>query len=204
MFENPRDLLIIFVKNPEQGKVKTRLASDIGSKKALHIYQKLLAYTRAVVQNLNVTKQVWYSSRIDSSDEWSGGSFSKKLQKGDHLGERMQEAFRQGFRDGFGRIAIIGSDCPDLKEEQLKRAFEKLESCDVVLGPSQDGGYYLLGMNQYIPDLFQNKSWSRDSLYGETIQTLEKLDKSWDELEELNDIDTLDDLNKSSFEIGQS
>ncbi len=202
MLETGRDLLVVFVKNPEQGKVKTRLAADIGNKQALHVYQKLLAYTRTVVQDLNVSKQVWYSSRIDSSDEWAGESFSKKLQTGDHLGERMQEAFRQGFQDGFGKIVIIGSDCPALSEEHLISAFEKLEFHDVVLGPSQDGGYYLLGMNHYIPDLFLNKSWSRDSLYGETIQTLEKLDKSWSELEELNDIDTLDDLNKSSFEIG--
>jgi len=196
--------LVIFVKNPEEGKVKTRLAADIGNKRALDVYRKLLAYTRGVVQKLNVTKQVWYSSRVDFSDNWGEDQFIKKLQKGDNLGERMQEAFRQGFREGFGRILIIGSDCPALSDQHLLSAYEELECNDVVLGPSQDGGYYLLGMNHYIPELFINKSWSRDSLYGETIKTLDQLDKSRGELEELNDIDTLDDLNKSSFEIGQS
>ena len=204
MLETRRDLLVIFVKNPEEGKVKTRLAADIGNKRALDVYQKLLAYTRGVVQKLNVTKQVWYSSSIDFSDNWGEDQFIKKLQKGDNLGERMQEAFRQGFREGFGRILIIGSDCPALSDQHLLSAYEELECNDVVLGPSQDGGYYLLGMNHYIPELFINKSWSRDSLYGETIKTLDQLHKSWGELEELNDIDTLDDLNKSSFEIGQS
>jgi len=196
--------LVIFVKNPEEGKVKTRLAADIGNKRALDVYQKLLVYTRGVVQKLNVTKQVWYSSRVDFSDNWGEDQFIKKLQKGDNLGERMQEAFRQGFREGFARILIIGSDCPALSDQHLLSAYEELECNDVVLGPSQDGGYYLLGMNHYIPELFINKSWSRDSLYGETIKTLDQLDKSRGELEELNDIDTLDDLNKSSFEIGQS
>jgi len=204
VLETRRDLLVIFVKNPEEGKVKTRLAADIGNKRALDVYQKLLAYTRGVVQKLNVTKQVWYSSCIDFSDNWGEDQFIKKLQKGDNLGERMQEAFRQGFREGFGRILIIGSDCPALSDQHLLSAYEELECNDVVLGPSQDGGYYLLGMNHYIPELFINKSWSRDSLYGETIKTLDQLHKSWGELEELNDIDTLDDLNKSSFEIGQS
>jgi len=204
VLETRRDLLVIFVKNPEEGKVKTRLAADIGNKRALDVYQKLLAYTRGVVKKLNVTKQVWYSSSIDFSDNWGEDQFIKKLQIGDNLGERMQEAFRQGFREGFGRILIIGSDCPALSDQHLLSAYEELECNDVVLGPSQDGGYYLLGMNHYIPELFINKSWSRDSLYGETIKTLDQLHKSWGELEELNDIDTLDDLNKSSFEIGQS
>lgn len=204
MLETGRDLLVIFVKNPEEGKVKTRLAADIGNKRALDVYQKLLAYTRGVVQKMNVTKQVWYSDRIDFSDNWGEDQFLKKLQKGDNLGERMQEAFRQGFREGFGRILIIGSDCPALSDQHLVSAYEELECNDVALGPAKDGGYYLLGMNHYIPELFSNKSWSRDSLYGETIQTLDQLGKSWGELEELNDIDTLDDLNKSSFEIGQS
>lgn len=204
MLETRRDLLVIFVKNPEEGKVKTRLAADIGNKRALDVYQKLLAYTRGVVQKLNVTKEVWYSSHVDNSDDWGADQFIKKLQKGDNLGERMQEAFRQGFLEGFGRILIIGSDCPALSDQHLLSAYEELECNDVVLGPSQDGGYYLLGMNHYIPELFINKSWSRDSLYGETIKTLDQLDESWGELEELNDIDTLDDLNKSSFEIGQS
>ena len=204
MLETRRDLLVIFVKNPEEGKVKTRLAADIGNKRALDVYQKLLAYTRGVVKKLNVTKQVWYSSSIDFSDNWGEDQFIKKLQIGDNLGERMQEAFRQGFREGFGRILIIGSDCPALSDQHLLSAYEELECNDVVLGPSQDGGYYLLGMNHYIPELFINKSWSQDSLYRETIKTLDQLDKSWGELEELNDIDTLDDLNKSSFEIGQS
>jgi len=204
VLETRRDLLVIFVKNPEEGKVKTRLAADIGNKRALDVYQKLLAYTRGVVKKLNVTKQVWYSSSIDFSDNWGEDQFIKKLQIGDNLGERMQEAFRQGFREGFGRILIIGSDCPALSDQHLLSAYEELECNDVVLGPSQDGGYYLLGMNHYIPELFINKSWSQDSLYRETIKTLDQLDKSWGELEELNDIDTLDDLNKSSFEIGQS
>lgn len=196
--------MVIFVKNPEEGKVKTRLAADIGDNQALRVYQKLLAYTRAVVQKLRVTKQVWYSSRINSSDDWEDEHFEKKLQKGKHLGERMLEAFRVGFEESFRRVVIIGSDCPALSDKHLTSAFQKLEFHDVVLGPSQDGGYYLLGMNHFIPELFIDKSWSSESLYGETIQTLEKLGKSWCELEELNDIDTLDDLNKSSFEIGQS
>jgi len=201
VLQNRRDLLIIFVKNPERGKVKTRLAAEIGNEKALEIYQKLITYTRKVVQELPVTKQVWYSSFIDSSDEWDSDQFQKKLQKGKDLGARILEAFSQGFDDGFRRIVIIGSDCPALREEHLIHAFKKLQFYDVVLGPSQDGGYYLLGMNHYIPEVFKGKSWSSESLYGETVRTLDNLNKRWYALDELNDIDTIEDLNKSYFEI---
>ncbi|MGF1670473.1 MAG: TIGR04282 family arsenosugar biosynthesis glycosyltransferase [Balneolaceae bacterium] len=195
------DLLIIFVKNPVKGKVKTRLAADLGESKALMVYHSLLRITRSVVNSMNVTKQVWYSDFIDPSDDWDPKFFYKKLQIGISLGERMKTAFYCGFHDNFKRIVIIGSDCPSISENHLKQAYRELADNDVVLGPSSDGGYYLLGMNQFIPELFDNKSWSTENLYAETLRTIRDMNKSFGELEILNDIDTLEDFNKSHLEI---
>jgi len=194
-------ILMIFVKNPEKGKVKTRLAAGIGEDAALNVYLYLLNYTKNVAESLDVKKQVWYSDKIPQKDFWPSGVFDKKKQKGHDLGERMSCSFREAFQSGYKKVIIIGSDCPDIKKEHLEEAFSLLDQQDVVIGPSKDGGYYLLGMNHFIPELFTGKSWSTEKLINETEKTLYQLGKRYIKLELLNDIDTKKDLYKSGIEF---
>ena len=188
------ELLIIFVKNPEEGKVKTRLAATVGNAKALEIYLQLLEKTRKVTTNLNITKALYYSDHLENEDNWDKRKYVKSLQKGRDLGERMMNSFREGFARLYAPICIIGSDCYELTPEIILDAFDRLKKNDVVLGPSKDGGYYLIGMNKLNPEIFLNKSWSTDKVLSETLNTLKKLNLSVTLLKELNDVDTEDDL----------
>lgn len=190
-------VLFIFVKNPEQGMVKTRLAADIGDDAALNVYNRLLEYTESVATKIDVHKQIWYSKEIESDDLWPDSGYEKRIQSGIDLGERMSNAFSENEKSGYGKQVIIGSDCAELTANHIEMAFRELDKHDVVLGPSEDGGYYLLGMRSYIPELFEEMSWSTENLYRETLETIRRLRLSFAELEILNDIDTLDDLNKS-------
>lgn len=192
-----KELLIIFTKVPQLGKAKTRLAADLGDEQALEVYEDLLSHTRRITLPLPQDKIVYYTPYIDSDDQWDTRYFQKALQPGGDLGERMRYAFAQGFAQGYTRICIIGTDCLDLTTEHLNQAFEALREYDTVLGPSQDGGYYLLGMNQLYPELFANKSWSTESVADDTRQDIKQQNLSLKELPVLNDIDTIDDLKQS-------
>lgn len=188
------DRLIIFVKNLEKGRVKTRLAADVGDEKALKIYHKLLLYTREITKQLNADKAVYYSEGIDNNDLWDNMNFSKHLQQGTDLGMRMQNAFAEAFAQGKQRVIIIGSDCLELETYMIKEAFAVLENNDVVLGPAKDGGYYLLGMKKFLPTLFEDKEWSTPDLLMDTILDLKKMNTKYYLLKTLNDIDTAADL----------
>lgn len=188
------DRLIIFVKNPEKGRVKTRLAEDIGEEQATLIYHKLLLYTREITKGLNADKVVYYSESIDNNDLWDNLSFGKRLQEGADLGERMQNAFAEAFAEGKQRVIIIGSDCLELETYMIKEAYAVLENNDVVLGPARDGGYYLLGMKKFLPTLFDGKEWSTPDLLMDTILDLKKMNARYYLLKTLNDIDTAEDL----------
>lgn len=188
----PADLLLIFTRNPELGKVKTRLAAGIGDDGALKIYKHLLQHTVEITQNLQVEKWVFYSEEIPEEDIWQDEVFSRKLQQGKDLGERMENAFRSGFDAGFSRIIIIGSDLFDLSEEDLKKAFLALQDFDAVIGPATDGGYYLLGMKSLTSQVFKNKTWGGDTVLEATLADLNEHNLT--QLEERNDIDRLEDL----------
>lgn len=189
-----KNLLIIFTRNPEPGKVKKRLATTIGEKAALDVYSFLLQHTCKVTRNLPCDKVVYYSDFIQKKDIWKNDVFHKKKQKGTDLGERMKNAFKKGFNEGYFHIVIIGSDLYDLQEEDLKKAFLGLKEHDYVIGPAQDGGYYLLGMNSLNSDLFRNKKWGTDTVLQDTLQEIKNEELIL--LDERNDIDTYEDLKK--------
>lgn len=194
-----KSLLLIFVKNPVAGKVKTRLAASVGDRKALQVYRDLLLYTRNLAREVAADKQVWYADRIEQNDLWGEGKeFGKRVQQGTDLGQRMCNAFEIGFKEGFEKVVIIGSDCAELKPRHLQSAFEALAKNEVVIGPSEDGGYYLLGMSRFIPDLFSGIEWSSSSVYDETCRKITERSLDYAELEVLNDIDTAADLGKST------
>lgn len=189
---NSKSLLLIFTRNPELGKCKTRLAATVGDETALDIYKFLLAHTVKISTNLNVAKAVYYSEEVRENDMWDNLLFDKKQQIGDDLGERMSHAFQQGFASGFEKICIIGSDMYDLDQEDLEHAFSTLDSNDFVIGPALDGGYYLMGMKKWNQAIFQNKDWGSQTVLEDTLADL-KNEKAH-LLEVRNDIDLYDDI----------
>ena len=189
-----KELLIIFYRNPELGKVKTRLAASVGDEKALAIYLRLSGHTREVTENLAMDKSVYYSDFTDSEDNWSLTKYKKEIQTGRDLGERMKNAFASGFEQGYQKIAIIGTDCFELSSEIITQSFERLDHHDAVIGPALDGGYYLLGMKKLIPEIFRNKAWSTESVCTETMKDLERLNLIYSLSPPLRDVDEVRDL----------
>lgn len=187
-----KNLLIIFVRHPELGKVKTRLAKDIGKEKALVIYKFLLKHTLFITQNLSMEKEVWYAEEIRENDIWDPEIYTKKKQRGKDLGERMENAFAEGFQNGFEKIAIIGSDIRDLASEDILTAFEKLDEHDVVIGPADDGGYYLLGMKNLHSQIFKEKNWGTNRVLKATLADLKSKDVHL--LETRHDVDVFKDV----------
>jgi len=187
-------LLIIFYRNPELGKVKSRLAATVGEERALAIYLLMAAHARKICIPIPVDKTVYYSEFIDLEDNWSNQDFKKRLQHGSDLGEKMKQAFDESFNSGYESVCIIGTDCLELAEDILVNAFQILQHKDAVIGPAVDGGYYLLGMTRYTPLLFNNKGWSTSSVCKDTIEDLRQLQYNYQLLPTLHDVDKESDL----------
>lgn len=185
--------LLIFVKNPIQGEVKTRIAATAGTQAALFIYQALLHHTHQITLPLPYRKQVFYSRFIPATDEWTNG-YEKYLQTGNHLGERMSHAFEQAFNSATNNALIIGSDCLQLTTLHIKNAVQMLRNgADVVIGPAADGGYYLLGMNGFYPSLLQGIAWSTEKVLQQTLHRAAALALTVQLLPTLSDVDTYED-----------
>ncbi len=196
---SPATALVVFVKNPEIGRVKTRLAAQIGNEKALEIYLGLLNYTHSVATAWEAKVRVYYSDFVPEFDLWDIGFCSKHQQVGDTLGDRLLHAVQETFDEEFENVIVIGSDCPKLSVDHLNRALAELKEVDVVIGPAKDGGYYLIGVKSPHRVLFKNKSWSSPMLFDQTLETMIESKLSWYELPILGDIDTVEDLERSSF-----
>ncbi len=192
----PNHLLMVFVRNAELGKVKTRIAKTIGDRKALKIYKELLRHTFETIEPLTCTKAVFFSNNTPDYINDLNCSHLKFLQNGDDLGEKMKNAFQQGFGNNFQSIIIIGSDNYELTPQIIQKAFDSLKDSDIVIGPAFDGGYYLLGMNKLTSELFENINWSTDSVFNKTIRVIESLGFNYKVLEPLNDVDNIEDVKK--------
>lgn len=182
--------LIVFLKNPVAGKVKTRLAATVGDEKALEIYLLLIDYTREICKNCKAEKNVFFSDFIDEKISF-GNSF---VQQGADLGEKMKNAFRTMFDSGAKKVVIIGTDCAELTTEILDEAFLHLNNHDFVIGPAHDGGYYLLGMKSFFPEIFDGVLWSTDAVFTKTKEKIISSGKSLFLLSVLRDIDTEENL----------
>ncbi len=186
--------VIIFVKTPVLGKVKTRLAATIGDEKALDIYLQLLSHTLLSVKEIMADVFVYFSDTIDENIFEFENIFFKKVQTGHNLGERMQHAFEEVFDLWYDNIVIIGTDCSGIDLNLLDESFEVLDNADVVIGPAADGGYYLLGMKKLYPKLFQNINWSTASVLSSTIDSCKVQNLTHLLLPILHDIDEEKDL----------
>ncbi len=191
-FPTSKKALLIFTRNPELGKVKTRLAKTLGDESALKIYKFLLNHTVEITKDLNVDKYVFYSENIHCNDIWDSNVFRKKLQTGGDLGERMKNAFSEILGLGYEKVIIVGSDIFDLKKNDLDIAYEALQTNQYVLGPATDGGYYLLGMKELNSKVFQNKVWGTNTVLEATLEDLKN--EKYVLLEERNDVDYYEDI----------
>ncbi len=184
-----KEALIIFVKNPEKGKVKTRLAAKAGNEKALEIYMRLLEHTRSIVTSLVADKFVFYSDTSDYNDLWENNIFNKKVQLGNDLGEKITNAFKEILAKEYQKVSIIGSDCFELTADIIHMGFKQLDSADVVIGPAADGGYYFLGIKKIHPSLLDNIAWSTNKVFEQSIAVCNKEQLTYKLLPLLNDID---------------
>ena len=193
-------VLIIFVKNPELGKVKTRIAKTAGNERALQIYIELMKHTRKIALATDASRLLFYSQEINRADDWSNEDFQKHLQVETDLGGRMSAAFAEAFKS-HDKVVIIGSDCASLTPKIVQEAFDALDKNDFVVGPTFDGGYYLLGMRNFQPSVFENVEWSTESVFPTTIERINALDASYHLTERLSDIDFEEDWEKYGWTI---
>lgn len=200
MQETGKNALIIFIKNPEIGKVKTRLAKTVGDEKALAVYKALMEHTRKIAEALSVNRRLFYSQFINESDKWSRNKFQKELQIEADLGIKMATAFHTVFKTNE-KVVIIGSDCASLTPEIVQTAFDQLDNYPFVIGPAMDGGYYLLGMNQFTPEIFNDIAWSTETVCSTTIERIKSLGKTFFLLPKLSDIDYEEDWIKYGWNL---
>ncbi len=191
-----KDLVIVFVKNIKLGKVKTRLAKTIGNQAAFEVYKELVTITELATKVLDVPLHIYFSDKVIDT-KWKNAY--KTVQKGSDLGERMKNAFINGFKKGYERIVLIGSDLPDINATHIQNGLNALNHSEVVFGPAEDGGYYLVGMSKMNSQIFEKKPWSQSNLLEKTLHELDQLNVSVSILDMLNDIDTYEDLIASDF-----
>ena len=196
--------LIIFIKYPEPGKVKTRLAHDIGESEAARIYSVMAeSIIEKTSDSSNYSTIIFYNppEKEDEIKEWINKKEVQYMpQAGNILGDKISNAFEKVFSTGTDKAVIIGSDCIDVDKETISTAIKLLEHNDVILGPAEDGGYYLLGLNKYVPGIFQDIEWSTENVLKQTIERISENNLKFNLLKTLKDIDTVDDLIEANIE----
>jgi uncharacterized protein len=190
--------LIIFARLPREGEVKTRLGRSLGMDVAANIYREFAEHAFSLGGQLAAAgKRVYlFFDPLASKEEigrWTGHAFVHLPQEGITLGERMQNAFDETFRRGSTCSVIIGTDVPELDVTTILQAYDLLIAQEIVVGPSTDGGYYLLGMNAPTKDLFRGVTYSTDTVCMQTLARAGELRLSVALLDALADIDTKED-----------
>lgn len=186
--------IIIFIKNPDLGRVKKRLAQTVGDEAALEVYKQMLDQTLLITKSLSVDKFLYYDREAVTNDNWPDDLYKKNLQSGPTVSARITNAFKEVFDAGYEHVAIIGSDCFDLEERIIRLAFRQLDHFDAVLGPTKDGGSYLFGLTNYQSDVFNVGGWGTPTLSRELQKAIQRSKKSCFLLSELPSITTVEDL----------
>lgn len=190
--KNPKNAIIIFQKNLVLGKVKTRLAATVGNQQALEIYSDLVAFTyRQAIEVKNADIWVFFSETFEEiSESFQDHITATMVQQGADLGERMQNAFTILFGMGYSQVVLIGTDCPEITPEIIDNALDCLNRNETVIGPAVDGGYYLIGMDKVLPQLFSQIPWSTDKVFNLTLERIKQENLSHYILPTLSDIDS--------------
>ena len=184
--------IIVFAKNPIPGRVKTRIGNVKGHDIALEIYLQLLKFTRNLISEINAEKLIYIQDNIEKDEFWTETDFKMRLQAEGDLGRKMGKALENEM-EADSSVLLIGSDCGELKPEDLILAFDKLKEVDIVIGPAKDGGYYLIGMKMLHPEIFSDMPWSKPDLLNKTLSKIIEADLCYFLLPEKNDIDHWED-----------
>jgi uncharacterized protein len=166
--------LVIFASAPEKGRVKTRIAADLGPDVALTAYRTLAEHAVAAASHVDwCRKTIAYAPNGsgDAMRSWFGDLFDYRAQGDGDLGRRMLAALERAFSDGADRVVLIGVDCPGVSEAVINDAFTRLDQADVVIGPSFDGGYYLIGMKKPLKELFKDIPFGTGDTLQKTLTT---------------------------------
>ncbi len=196
--------VILFTRYPEPGKTKTRLIPALGADGAAALQKKMTEHTLATLRQFrdgDVARQepVAIDVRFAGGDEqlmrqWLGSTWHYTPQGDGDLGDRLSRAFRNAFDHGAQAALAIGIDCPDITAELISEAFCNMSLVDVVLGPAADGGYYLIGLSVFRPELFQGIAWGTDKVFQQTASCADRLNLTITALQMLADVDRPSDL----------
>ena len=193
------NVIVVFLRAPEKGRVKTRLAGAVGDDAALGLYRAFVEKTLAAVKRAAVACRIYFHppDRQARVQAWLGEAYTYAPQAGEDLGRRMANALAAEFDRGAGRAVLVGTDIPQVRSAHFHRAFQLLAERDAVLGPSEDGGYWLIGFTAagFTPRVFEGVEWSTDRVCRATLDRMADAGLSVGLLPELRDIDTLADLN---------
>jgi len=191
-------IVALFVRVPVPGRVKTRLASDLGDEGACSLYRSMVADILSNIMVCSYPIYLFHDGKDDSElpEEWIAGSSRVIHQEGDSIGERMAAAFEQCFAEDNEQVLLVGSDIPGLDNQVIFEASKALESHDVAIAPAADGGYCLIAMKRgsYRPNVFQDVPWSSDQVLRATLERCRNSNLGVTLLKTLQDIDTIEDL----------
>ena len=183
--------LLVFVRAPRPGAVKTRLAQAIGAVPACAAYRRIVATLLIHLQSLAAVELCFTpDNAMAEIQPWLKKGWQAAPQGDGDLGLRLHSAFERAFAAGAQRVLAIGSDCPMVTADLLREAWDGLQTHDVVLGPATDGGYWLIGLRQLQPNLFRGVQWSTEDVFAETIRRVQHAGLSVRLLRELTDVDT--------------
>ena len=198
MNKETNNCILLFVKYPEPGKVKTRLAETIGDDDAAKLYSHFVKDILITLRNAEQKVIVCHDDRWPKEQyvQWLGDDMSFFAQQGDGLGQKMRNAFVNAFDKGIDNAIIIGSDIPDIHAEIFTRAFAAMGKHPAVIAPTADGGYYLIGFTAkgFLPGIFDNIDWSTEKVFNQTMQIFQHHKTNYYGLNRWFDVDTIDDL----------
>lgn len=194
-----RTAVILFLRVPEKGKVKTRLARGLGDDFALSVYK---GFVLDILDVLSECRDLflfyWPSDREKLLHEWLGKQYEFLPQTTGDIGQKMSDAFSAVFSLGYDNALLLGTDIPEFDRGVLCKAFDALESCDCVIGPSTDGGYYLIGFSKqgFSENFFNGIDWSTHKVLDQTISCVERESVGFALLDELEDIDFIENFDR--------
>jgi rSAM/selenodomain-associated transferase 1 len=198
MIKNQETCILLFVKYPEKGKMKVRLSVDINEDIIQELYRYFVQDTLTIVKKIDSQLFICFFpvEAQKKFQKWLGSTLLFLSQNGVNLGERMKNSFTDVFTKGFRRAILIGSDSPNLPKRYIEQAFSILQTQDIVLGPTIDGGYYLIGFNTntFTPSVFEDISWGNQTVFQETMMKIKQAHRSFGLLPIWSDVDTIADL----------
>ena len=206
----PPQRLLVFARLPEAGRVKTRLAAEIGLERALAVYESMLRDTIASIGPSTAETEIEFlwpptPGANGAALRRAFATHAVAMQTGETLGDRLSMAFSERFFfHRTHKIVAIGVDDPLLPRELIDHAFALLDSCEYVLGPAEDGGYYLVGCRamSFEPSIFQGIAWGTPSVLSNTIGRIAATGRTLATLPRRFDIDTAADLERYARELG--